>query len=83
MRLGPGDVAVQLSGDGTVTAIVERSTRVPTAANWAPADSEVLTGSLDTGIEAVLFREPARAWWRVRVTARTGTVKVSINGRAA
>lgn len=83
IRFGPGEVVVQLSGTGTVTAIVERSTRAPSAANWAPADYDPISGDLDVGVAAERYAEPVRAWWRVSITARTGTVKVNLMGPAA
>lgn len=69
------DIAVQLTGPSTVvTAVVERSTINPAlGANPAPLDSTNLTGNPTTGINVNQFYEPGAAWWRVRVTALTGT----------
>lgn len=68
-------IVIQLSGTATsFTAIVERATNDPASAsaNWAPADSNPLSGNASTGIVPVRFDEPVRGWWRLRVTAISG-----------
>ena len=68
-------VVVQFSGTATaITAIIERSTLDPVrdTPNWAPAMLDPVIGSLFTGIAPFLFDEPARAYWRVRITTLTG-----------
>jgi hypothetical protein len=82
IRLTKGMVGVQLTGTGTVTAWVER-TPSSEPENWGPADDEAIDGDLSTGIAALNFDEPVRGWWRVRITACTGDVHVSIIGEAA
>ncbi len=84
VRLNRGDVVVQLAGTGTVTAVIERATRDPNSdPNWAPADTGEVTGDLADGLPVMLFSEPTLGWWRVRVTACSGTVQVHISGESA
>lgn len=68
-------VYIQISGSATaITAIVERSTKDPTreTANWAPASDTPITGNLSAGIAPLIFNEPSRGYWRVRITTLTG-----------
>lgn len=80
-------VYIQISGSATaITAIVERSTKDPTreTANWAPAMAIPITGDLSAGIAPFIFNEPARGYWRVRITTLTGgTCTVVISGEQA
>lgn len=70
-----GDIAVQVSGVATAaTLVVERSTRNPSdTPNPAPLSADTITGNPSTGINVASYYEPGAAWWRVRVTALTGT----------
>ena len=68
-------IVVQFAGTATaVTAIIERSTNDPVrdTPNWAPAMSTPATGNLVTGLAPFVFDEPARAYWRARITTLTG-----------
>ncbi len=84
IKMARGDVVVQISGTGTATAIVERSTRDPNTANWAMAEDTPFQGDLAAGMSARTYTESGIAYWRVRLSAYTsGTVKVSIMGSKA
>lgn len=68
-------VTVSLTGTATaVTVVVERNPLDPAAnpARWAPAEDEVFSGNLTTGISPRVYDEPAKAFWRVRVASITG-----------
>lgn len=77
-------LVVQITGAATsVTFVVERSTKNPAlfTPNWAPA-KDPISGNPSTGMIPEGFYEPGVAWWRVRITAMTGTtVKVCIAGK--
>lgn len=80
-----GEIALQIAGAATaVTAQVERSTRDPAVSpNWAPAGDPV-SGNPSTGIQCKRYDEPTRAWWRVTVTAITGSgLSVVLSGEYA
>lgn len=69
-----GDIALQLTGSATaITGVVERSTRNPSDnPNPAPVSSGPITGNPSTGIAVVSYTEPGAAYWRFRLTAKTG-----------
>lgn len=82
-----GGVIVQATGTGTaVSLVVERSTIDPNTSNstpnWARVEDSALSGNPATGMTASQYVEPAIAWWRVRVVSVTGSVFVSISGKA-
>lgn len=79
-----GAVAIQYTGSATaITSVVERSTIDPVLGNpnWARVEDTPVSGNPSTGMTVSSYTEPAIAWWRVRLTALTGTsVTVSISG---
>jgi hypothetical protein len=85
VRFSTGLVCASIGGTGSISAYVERCTRDPTSdANWHLADEEAVSSTdLATAGISISFEEPSRAWWRVRVTARTGTAKINLTGPAA
>lgn len=70
-----GDIALQITGSATsVTAVVERSTRNPSGTpNPAPLSSDTITGNPSTGMNVASYYEPGAAYWRVRLTALSGS----------
>lgn len=85
LRESGNGVVFHLSGTGTFTAVVERSTRDPqrSAGNWARAEDDDWAGNLSTGVAPRVYNEPARGWWRLRVTALSGTIQLNIMGERA
>jgi hypothetical protein len=81
-----GELVVQLTGAATVvSAQVERSVVDPgedgSTADPAPA-GDAITGNPSTGIQPAAYLEPGVGWWRVKVTALTGTpLRVAISGK--
>lgn len=79
-----GSVAIQYTGAATsITSVVERSTIDPVLGtpNWARVEDTPVTGNPSAGMTVASYTEPAIAWWRVRLTAITGSpVTVSISG---
>lgn len=80
-----GEIAVQITGAATaITAKVQRSTRDPDDTPNTANVGEDITGNPSTGIDPVGFTEPGAAWWRVDVTALTGSpAEVSLSGGGA
>ncbi len=70
-----GDIAIQVTGTATaVSFIVERSTRNPSdTPNPAPVATDPVTGNPSTGVNVLSYVEPGVAYWRVRITAMTGS----------
>ncbi len=86
IRLIGTDVVVQLDGPATaVTCTVQRSMKDPagpTGASWAPVDT--ISGNPSTGIVPSIYSEPGCAWWRLNITALTGSlVNASVAGKGA
>ncbi len=80
-------LVLQLAGTATTfNAVVERSTIDPAWANpnWVPAVEEPISVNLaTTPTPPMVFTEPTRAWWRVRITAISGgNAILSMEGEA-
>lgn len=77
-------VTFQFSGTATAfSGVVERATTDPfvTVPNWAPAESEQVSGDLTAGVPPRTYHEPGKGWWRFRLDSLTGgTVTVSMMG---
>lgn len=80
-------IVLQITGTATTfTAIPERATVDPTTAgvNWAPVDELPLSANLTSDpLTPIVYNEPSRAWWRVRITTLSGgNVTISVEGEA-
>jgi hypothetical protein len=76
--LARGDVTVQISGSGTISAQVERSTPSADAA-FSPAEDDGFAGDTDS-LSPRVYTEAGQGNWRVNVLAITGTATISIMG---